>query len=279
MPDEIDATGTTVLVVDDSDTDRTLVTGLISSERPDWTLLPRSAAAEGLEVLASQTVTAVVTDLFMPEMTGEEFLVEVRRRFPAVPVILITSQGSDEIAARSLELGAVNYVPKRRLAEDLIPALDEILRSVAEASVARDVLSHLIRSQTTFRIYSNLEEIRALLHLIRERLQTMPTLQDDEARQVTDAVREALMNAHSHGQRPDTSDTDSIIEVELTQTDERVCFTITDQGAGFDTSTVAPAGQSAPGTGFHTIQRHMDHIEFNERGNCIALSKSLSSRQ
>lgn len=286
MPDEKDATSTAVLVVDDSETDRTLVTGLISAERPDWEILSCSAAPEGLEVLADRPVNVVVTDLFMPEMSGEEFLVEIRLRFPTIPVILITSQGNDEIAARSLELGAVNYVPKRRLSDDLLPAIDEILRAEGEAAVARDILTHLVRSQTIFRIDSDLEQIRSLLHLIRERLQSLRTLEDEEVRQVTDAVREALMNAHTHGRDPvaeaaaaDSSAsarTVAVIEVELTQTPGRICFSITDEGSGFDTSLLGDADSTSGGNGFRLMRRYMDGIEFNERGNRVALTKELT---
>ncbi len=267
-----------ILVVDDSETDRTLVTGLISGERPEWEVLSRAAAAEGLDVLAERPITTVVTDLFMPEMSGEEFLLEIRRRFPTIPVILITSQGTDEIAARSLELGAVNYVPKRHLSNELVPAIDEVLRGTAEAAIAQDVLTHLVHSRTIFRIDSHLEQIRSLLLLIRERMQSLQTLEDDEVRQVTDAVREALMNAYTHGRNVDCSPAaESIIEVELTQTPDRVCFCFTDQGSGFDTSIYCNADASGAGNGFRTIRRHMDHVEFNERGNQIALTKELTS--
>ncbi len=290
MANEVDAASATILVVDDSPTDRTLVTGLVSTTRPDWTVLAASAAAEGLTVLSDESVTAVVTDLFMPEMSGEEFLIEVRRQFPSVPVILITSKGDDEIAARSLELGAVNYVPKRRLAEDLVPAIDEILRGMQEAALARDVLSHLVRSRTVFRIDSDLEQIRSLLQLIRERLETVESLQDENVRQLTDVVREALMNAYMHGgKRPEpestpvgndrkspTAQAASIIEVQLSLYGDRLCFVITDQGSGFDTSTFHDDVGSNTGSGFRTMRLHMDSIEFNECGNRISLTKQLT---
>ncbi len=293
MPEEKDMTSTTVLVVDDSETDRTLVTGLLTTARPEWTVLSVSAAAEGLEVLARQSITAVVADLFMPEMSGEEFLLEVCREFPFVPVMLITSLGNDEIAARSLELGAANYLPKNRLADDLVPAVDEILREIQEAAVARDVLSHLVRSQTVFRIDSDLEQIRLLLHLIRDQLQTLQRMQGHEVRQVTDAVREALMNAYTHGSQVSTqrfpagstADVDSalvastgspVIEVELSFCADRVCFSITDEGSGFDTNSFHNGVKSKTGHGFCTMRRHMDCIEFNERGNRISLTKELT---
>ena len=290
MADGKDTASTTILVVDDSQTDRTLVTGLLSAERPDWTVLSKSAAADGLKVLTSQSVTAVITDLFMPEISGEEFLTAVRRQFPSVPVIVITSKGDDEIAARSLELGAVNYVPKRRLAEDLIPAIDEIQRGIEEAEVSSEVLSHLVRSRTIFHIDSDLEQIRSLLHLVRQRLETIRSLQNDQVRQVTDAVREALMNAYTHGSAPSspednltnvddeshTGQAESVIEAELSLCKEYVCFIVTDRGPGFDTSRLYDGSESKTNNGFRTMRDNMDCIEFNDSGNRVVLTKKLT---
>ncbi len=281
MPDEKEATGPRILVVDDSETDRTLVTGLLSSVHPGWQIESCPTAAEGLQVLEDHEITAVVTDLFMPEMSGEEFLIEVRQRFPSVPVILVTSQGSDEIAARSLELGAVNYVPKRKLSEDLVTAVEEILRSNHESTLAKHVLSCLTFSRTVFHIDYCLEQVRCLLHLIRERLQTQQGLDDMEVRQVTDAVREALMNAFIHGNRPGTLDPhDSdvsnkdplIIELELIHDDDCLCFTVTDQGAGFDIESDSSTG----GNGIRIMRQHMDSVEFALNGRQISLRKHLS---
>jgi len=285
MPDEKEATGPRILVVDDSETDRTLVKGLLSSSHPKWSIEACSTAADGLNVLASQPVTAVITDLFMPEMSGEEFLIEVRQRFPSVPVILVTSQGSDEIAARSLALGAVNYVPKRKLADNLVPAIEEILRSNHESALAKHVLACLTYSRTVFQINNCLEQVRSLLHLIRERLQTLPTLEDMEVRQVADAVREALMNAYTHGspvadnkentpdQKPGPSVEQSLaITLELTVDEDCLRFTVTDQGNGFDVeSTTATSGN-----GIRIMRQHMDSVEFGSGGSQVSLTKRFT---
>ncbi len=285
MPDEKEATGPRILVVDDSETDRTLVTGLLSSSNPGWQIEACPTAAAGLQILAEQPITVVVTDLFMPEMSGEEFLVEVRQRFPSVPVILVTSQGSDEIAARSLELGAVNYVPKRKLSDDLVSAVEEILRSTHESTLAKDILSCLTYSRTVFRIDYCLEQVRCLLHLIRERLQTQQGLNDMEVRQVSDAVREALINAFIHGNRGTqgignahaedsnaSTDEPLIIELELIQNEDSLCFTITDQGDGFDIGS----DSANAGNGMRIMRQHMDSVEFALDGRQVSLKKQLT---
>ena len=279
MRDEIDAISTTVLVVADSETDRTLVSGFLTAAHPEWTVLSVSAAARGLEILGRQSVTAVVADMFLSEMSGEKFLQEVSRRFPSVPVTLITSLGNDEMAARSMELGAANYLPKNTLADNLVPAVDEMLRGTREAAVVREVLSHLVHSRTTFRIDSELKQIQVLLQLIREQLQMLQMLQSHEVRQVTDAVHQALMNAYIHGSRTNAKQSPAgseVIEVEFSFCTDRVCISVTDEGSGFDTSRFHRDVKSKTGHGFCIMHRHMDCIEFNERGNRISLTKELT---
>lgn len=277
-PDAPDEPGPRILVVDDSATDRTLVTGLLSSERPEWQVDTCADATEGLRFLENHSATAVITDLVMPGMSGEQFLVEIRRRFPAVPVVLITAQGSDEIAARALALGAVNYVAKRRLSELLVPAIDEILRSHHEATMASQVLSHLVHSRTVFEVDSCLEQIGSLLHLIREHLHTLLSFADDEVRCVTDAVREALMNAHQYGSAhreaagADGSSSLSSIRLEVQQDAHAVCFTVTDGGSGFDTSRRGASDAS----GIRFIERNVDEVCFEDGGKRICLTKRLS---
>jgi CheY-like chemotaxis protein len=46
---------------------------------------------------------AVLTDLDMPEMNGLQLVEAIRRDYPAVPVILMTALGSEEIAVEALQ--------------------------------------------------------------------------------------------------------------------------------------------------------------------------------
>ena len=70
---------------------------------------------EALAALPARLPDVVLTDLDMPEMNGLELVEAVRRDFPAVPVILMTALGSEEIAVEALQKGAASYVPKRNL--------------------------------------------------------------------------------------------------------------------------------------------------------------------
>jgi EAL domain-containing protein (putative c-di-GMP-specific phosphodiesterase class I) len=73
------------------------------------------AAADGgqaVEVLATRTLQAIVSDINMPVYTGLEFLRAVRERDLDIPVILVTGQPDVETAAEAVEYGAFRYLQK-----------------------------------------------------------------------------------------------------------------------------------------------------------------------
>src|SRR5262245_2182044 len=98
-----------ILVVDDLASDRRLVGGLLMTNE-DLTVEFAVNGREALDRIARARPDLVVTDLMMPEMDGLELLGNIRCKFPGLPVILMTSQGSEEVAVKALQLGAASYV-------------------------------------------------------------------------------------------------------------------------------------------------------------------------
>lgn len=115
--------GPTVLVVDDSPIDR-LVVGRLIGKAGGWRVAYAVDGVEALEYIALTPPAIVLTDLQMPRMDGLALVEKVRAEFPRVPVVLITGHGSEEIAIAALRAGAASYVPKRNLADELLPALE-----------------------------------------------------------------------------------------------------------------------------------------------------------
>ncbi len=92
---------------------------------------------EALEALKQGPADLVLTDLQMPEMDGLELVQAFRFAHPLVPVILMSAHGSEEVAAEALQRGAASYVPKRRMARDLLPTVENILELTGQAKAAR----------------------------------------------------------------------------------------------------------------------------------------------
>lgn len=99
---------TNVLVVDDEAGVRYTLREILVERGYQVTCVDSAAAA--LNELDECDV--VITDFAMPKRTGLQLLDDIVARDPQLPVILLTAQGSEKIAAEAIKHGAYDYVTK-----------------------------------------------------------------------------------------------------------------------------------------------------------------------
>ena len=58
------------------------------------------------------TLIAILSDINMPGMDGLDLLSEIKRRYPELPVMMVTAYGDDERRRRAEELGAAEFLIK-----------------------------------------------------------------------------------------------------------------------------------------------------------------------
>lgn len=267
----------TVLLVDDSVTDRTRAAGLIRKAHPDWDVVLADSAEQALQILATQSVDMVVSDLIMPEMDGRQLLTIMTADYPLTPVVLITAQGDDQVAADCIGQGAVHYVNKQQLVSDLVPVLEQVLLAETQTLETCHVLQQVVRNSLRFEIDSDLKQISSLIDFLRRRLHSMQIFSARKVRDISTAVKEALLNAHFHGrsQSAETSGAERIrLSMQLDQ--EAVTFQITDEGPGFDPTQILSTSsqttqQRSITNGLQRMQALMDRVEFNSTGNQVTL--------
>ncbi|HEX7243255.1 MAG TPA: sigma-54 dependent transcriptional regulator, partial [Longimicrobiaceae bacterium] len=135
----------TVLVVDDDASMRHTVAEVLSAH--GYHAVPCGSAEEAIEHLQAEGADVVVTDLRMPGMKGEALLQEVRRTFPAVPVIAVTAFGSVRDAMELTRAGASDYLEKPFRTQALLDSLERALRESAprreQSRLVRDRGEHL----------------------------------------------------------------------------------------------------------------------------------------
>jgi len=110
-----DANAMKVLIVDDSSVMRKIVeralrqAGLESME-----VFEAGSGVEGLEVLRVESVALILSDINMPSMDGLEFLRQIRLKQLAVgvPVVMITTESSEEHVRQAIVSGAQGYIRK-----------------------------------------------------------------------------------------------------------------------------------------------------------------------
>ncbi len=293
---------TTICFVDDSATDRVRGTGLIRKSHPDWQVIAVASAREALQHIGESMPDVVVTDLVMPEMDGKQLLKSIRESYPSIPVVLITAQGDDSIAAECVGLGAVNYVPKRLLAEKLVPVLDEVIHTEKELHITRSVLKHIQQNRCQLEIDSDLNQIRSLVNFVRERLHAMQLFSGDRVQKITTAVRESLLNAHFHGnlqvnsrplelprseyiarataRKSQPEFADRRIRLTMSLQPEAIRFHIEDDGPGFDRSFLQtlsgpPQDEFSNGNGVRHMQMSMESVRWNESGNAVTMTGAV----
>ncbi len=79
-----------------------------------------------LEILEKTRIDAALVDLMMPGMSGMELLVNIRQRWPAVKVIILTGYGGVREAVEAIQMGAVDFLQKPFENESLLARFDQL---------------------------------------------------------------------------------------------------------------------------------------------------------
>src|ERR1700694_1039475 len=131
-----------ILVVDDQPSIRlTLESGLsLSGFRV-------SCARNGTEAILAANIKkfdAVISDIYMPDGDGLEMVQKLRRVTPSLPIILMTAQGSVELAVRAVEEGATDFIAKPFEVSAVASLLRRYLSAASEAPGAVGDISNLV---------------------------------------------------------------------------------------------------------------------------------------
>jgi DNA-binding NtrC family response regulator len=86
-----------------------------------------ASGGEGLQVLTTEAIDLVLTDLKMPDMDGIEVLRTIKQDWPDVEVIIITGYQTVDTAVKSIKLGAFDYIEKPFTPDALISAVSKAL--------------------------------------------------------------------------------------------------------------------------------------------------------
>ena len=110
------------LIVDDSTVMRKIVERSLRQAGLDQMVVYEAVnGAEGLDLLKSKPVDLILSDINMPSMDGLEFLRQIRAQnlAPGVPVVMITTESSEEHVKQAILAGARGYIRKPFTAEQV----------------------------------------------------------------------------------------------------------------------------------------------------------------
>jgi len=99
-----------ILVVDDEPNSLFGICQVLTDE--GFQTLPAKSGGEALEKIKTDAVNLIITDEKMPDMSGMQLLLEVKKSDPHIPVILITAYGSVTLAVEAVKKGAFYFFEK-----------------------------------------------------------------------------------------------------------------------------------------------------------------------
>lgn len=113
-----------ILVIDDHVLIREALRRMLKELKREAAVLEASSGAEALEIMAEHgDLDLVLLDLKLPDGDGFLLLSEIRKRRPAMPVVVLSGFQDRTSVARALEAGARGYIPKSARREVMLGAL------------------------------------------------------------------------------------------------------------------------------------------------------------
>jgi two-component system, cell cycle sensor histidine kinase and response regulator CckA len=204
----------TILLVDDSLEDRmTYRRYLMLDKQHAYKILEAETGQEGLLLCQQHFPDVILLDYLLPDMDGLEFLDELKTQFDgaSLPVIMLTGQGNEQIAAQTIKSGAAEYLIKKNLTPESLRlaiqytierqgALHQSRQIKLELQQAREQLEIKVRERTAelVQVNSRLQqeaERQRLVMEITQRIQKSLTLEKiltktvEEVRQFLDTDR------------------------------------------------------------------------------------------
>jgi two-component system, NarL family, invasion response regulator UvrY len=124
------------LIIDDHEVVRRGLALILSEAFPSARLASAASVATATENLVSGTWDLVLLDINLPGRSGYELLEDVRKRWPRLPVLVVSAYPEEEFAIRSIRLGAAGYLTKDSAADELVAAVRKVLAGGKYVSAA-----------------------------------------------------------------------------------------------------------------------------------------------
>ncbi len=113
-----------ILVVDDHVLFRQAMHGMLKRLRRDVVVLEAPSSAKAMQVIADHPdVSLILLDLSLPDRDGFAVLADLRDRFPAVAVVVVSAVHDPGNVRKALDLGALGYIPKSAQGDVILNAL------------------------------------------------------------------------------------------------------------------------------------------------------------
>ena len=154
----------TILIVEDEETQRSLLAGLLRKE--GYFVEEAGDGARAIELFRIKTIDLVLLDFKLPDMDGLTILKSVKEINPEAEIIMITAFGSIENAVNALKSGASEYLTKPIDLEDLlfkIKKIEDKKYLIHENRVLKEALRDRFKSEDFIYSSEKMSEVVSLI--------------------------------------------------------------------------------------------------------------------
>ena len=115
-----------ILLIDDSDFARNLTGKILKNAGHD--VIEATDGISGLKAITTRSPDCIITDMLMPGMDGQKFLLALRNGNIRIPVVVLTADVQEKTRNVCMELGAEDILHKPPRAETLLAAVEKALQ-------------------------------------------------------------------------------------------------------------------------------------------------------
>lgn len=296
----------TILVVDDEQIIRSVVQRKLEATTP-YRVLTCDDGLPALEIIKSEHVDLVISDLLMVSLNGIDLLREIKRYDARIPVIIITGYGTLDDAIEAIKLGAEDFIKKPFDVADIILTIEKTFSKIEEQADQRAIIHHIANEDIALTIPTDFDFLNRVINYIFSHLRARWLVSAEALHDVKICLYEALYNALEHGSLEITGEEKThllekgqqayrdflaqrlgdgryasrSIHVRLAISEQLMEVAIRDEGQGFEYGDLligVPSEEAfkSCGRGLLLISSLMDGLEFREGGREIVMRKERS---
>jgi two-component system, NtrC family, response regulator len=154
-----------ILIIDDENKLRQLLGRILQLE--GYHILEAENIKEAWKILENEDVTLVLSDVKLPDGNGVELTAQIKAKFPAVEIIVLTAFGTIADGVKAIKNGAFDYITKGDDNDKIIPLVSKAIdKSLLQHKILR--LENKLRLQFSFEsIIGNSGEIKSAINIAR----------------------------------------------------------------------------------------------------------------
>lgn len=126
---------THILIIDDHDLYRSGLRAALNASMPNAGIYEAGSIDEAMRG-AADMLDVIVLDVRLPGLNGVEGITLLRKKWPLVPVLMLSSLNDPETVGLALERGAAGFVSKADTADKIVATINLVLRGQFTASLA-----------------------------------------------------------------------------------------------------------------------------------------------